>query len=187
MMRVIAGKYKGQIISSPPGRDTRPTLARTKEAIFNILEHNVRFNLLGISVLDIFAGTGALGFEALSRGASSVIFVDNEPSNILYIKRNGKNICGNELFQIHPYDATDLGIFFYELDRPSLVFVDPPYGQNLVSPTLKGLINGKWLKEKTLLVIETSKDENFRIPNSYSLHSERYYNQTKISFLTLKG
>ncbi|CUS82393.1 16S rRNA (guanine966-N2)-methyltransferase [Candidatus Kryptonium thompsonii] len=141
MVRIITGKYKGRLLKLAKGNDIRPTSDRVKEALFNVLASRINFeNLL---VLDLFAGTGALGFEALSRGAEKVIFVDNHRGALRMIKENAQMLgCSEKVFVVND-DA--LNFIEYTNEKFDLIFADPPY----MYPHIDKLVHKIW--EKKLL------------------------------------
>ena len=132
-MRIVAGRFKGRALAAPKSRDVRPTSDRLREALFDILAHRFSDNLEGARVLDLFAGTGALGLEALSRGAASALFVDNGAEARALIRENVEALALGGLTRIFRADATRLG------KAPAgpaftLAFLDPPYSLGLASP-----------------------------------------------------
>jgi len=164
-MRIVGGRYRGKTLIAPPGEATRPTSDRAREAIFNILQHAAWApGLEGLRVMDLFAGSGALGLEALSRGAAFCLFVETDAAARGAIRDNVEALGGaGELFgrtRIHRRDATDLG------QRPGsdgpafdLVFLDPPYGKGLGERALAELIAGNWIVEGAVAVFERGADE----------------------------
>lgn len=181
-MRIVGGKHRGKKLSSPAHAETRPTSDRTRETIFNILLHNPLFGpkvLVDKSVLDIFAGTGALGLEALSRGAKSVTFIENHRATLPTLYANVKNFglpssCvleqdGQTLVK-NPQDPFDL------------IFMDPPYYQALIVPTLLQLESQGWIGQDALILMEMAKDETFELPSFLSLALERLSGPAKLLF-----
>ena len=184
MVRIVGGRLKGQRLTVPPGRNIRPTTDRAREAVFNILSHSLSLDFQSITVLDLFAGTGALGFEALSRGAERVLFVDNEHSAIDCIKSNGENIGQTQSISFRYGDASCLPIRTCR-DRPAtLAFLDPPYGRKLITPTLLAIDKGNWLTGGAVIVVEREKNEIFKNASSFSLCAERLYGNSKFTFLS---
>jgi 16S rRNA (guanine966-N2)-methyltransferase len=162
-MRIISGKFKGQPIAAPDGRGTRPTSDRARESLFNVLAHaSWAPSVDDARVIDLFAGSGALGFEAISRGAAFCLFVETD-SRARGVIRN--NIEAFQLFghtRIQRRSATDLGLKPAAAGAPfTLAFLDPPYHQGLVEPCLRTLRTGGWLAEDAVLVIETDASETF--------------------------
>jgi 16S rRNA (guanine966-N2)-methyltransferase len=183
-MRIVGGRFKGRAIVAPPGRDTRPTGERAREGAFNILAHaHWSPGLEGRRVLDLFAGSGALGLEALSRGASFALFVDNNSTARGAIRDNIEDL---ELFgatRIHRRDATDLGAKPAGLgEQFDLVFLDPPYGQGLGEAVLATLGPGGWINSNALVVFECGADET-PAHSGFELLDERTYGAAKLLFL----
>ena len=188
-MRIVAGQYKGKPIAAPEGRSTRPTSDRARESVFNILEHapwapQVR----GARVLDLFAGSGALGLEALSRGAAFCLFVETDESARGAIRDNVEALHLFGCTRIHRRDATDLG------PRPSsagppfgLVFLDPPYAKGLGEKALAELLAHGWLAPGAVLVFERGEGEGDIRPEGYDLIDERRYGAAKVLFLKWPG
>lgn len=154
-MRIVGGQFKGQRIVAPKGMATRPTTDRTRESLFNILENRIEFE--GLRVLDLFAGSGALGLEAMSRGAEWCLFVDEGSSPRASIRQNVEalQLTGNT--KIFRRDATKLGNVgkFTPFD---LVFADPPYGKGLGERAAKSLLAQGWLSPQAIFVLEEAKD-----------------------------
>jgi 16S rRNA (guanine966-N2)-methyltransferase len=183
-MRIVGGEFKGRAISAPTGRDTRPTSDRARESIFNILEHAPwSGGIAGRRVLDLFAGAGAFGLEALSRGAAFALFVETDAAARGAIR---DNIEALQLFgrtRIHRRDATDLGAKPAGLGDPfDLVFLDPPYGKNLGERALARLGDGGWITRDALIVFEVGADETPQAPG-YRILDQRQYGAAKILFL----
>ena len=188
-MRIVAGQYKGKPIAAPEGRSTRPTSDRAREAVFNILEHApwappVR----GARVLDLFAGSGALGIEALSRGAASSVSTNRQKAARGAIRDNVEALHLFGCTRIHRRDATDLG------PRPSsagapfdLVFLDPPYAKGLGEKALAELAAHGWLAPGAALVFERGDGEGDIQPEGYDLNDERRYGAAKVLFLRWPG
>lgn len=178
-MRVISGKCKGRKLVAPKARHVRPALDQVKEAIFNIL-YNVEY----LKVLDLFAGSGSIGIEALSRGAKHATFVDQDNSSYNSIQTNIK-VCGFEnsstIFKL-PVSAA-----IKKLDKKGccfdLIFVDPPYLKNLVNSTLEQLIKTNLINDRTIIVIEHHPKELTEDIPGLTLTDTRKYGQTLISFM----
>jgi 16S rRNA (guanine966-N2)-methyltransferase len=186
-MRVTGGKLGGRRLVAPDDARVRPTSDRTRQAIFNILEHrdfNIGFSVESAAVADLFAGTGALGIEALSRGARFCLLVDDSADSRALQRENIEALGLTGATKIWRRDATDLGPLGAGAGGPfDLVFLDPPYRKNLIAPALKCLREGGWLAERALLVAETSKGEDFDASGFERLDS-RDYGDTEIAFLT---
>lgn len=188
-MRIVGGKFKGRTIRTPEGRETRPTSDRARESIFNILAHaEWAPTLEDARVIDAFAGSGALGLEAMSRGASFCLFVETDAAARGCIRDNVEalQLFGNT--RIHRRSATDLGAKPAGLGEPfDLVFMDPPYGQGLVPLALEQLINGQWLTGDALVVAELGSHEPKLEAPGWRILDERIYGAARVSFLRASG
>jgi 16S rRNA (guanine966-N2)-methyltransferase len=186
-MRVTGGKLGGRRLVAPDDARVRPTSDRTRQAIFNILEHRdfgIGFTLENAAVADLFAGTGALGLEALSRGARFCLLVDDSAESRALQRENIEALGLTGATKIWRRDATAVGPLGAGAGGPfDLVFLDPPYRKNLIAPTLKSLRDGGWLAARALLIAETSKGENFD-HGGYEKLDARDYGETEICFLT---
>ncbi|MES2255017.1 MAG: 16S rRNA (guanine(966)-N(2))-methyltransferase RsmD [Pseudomonadota bacterium] len=186
-MRVTGGKLGGRRLIAPDDARVRPTSDRTRQAIFNILEHrdfNIGFSVENAAVVDLFAGTGALGIEALSRGARFCLLVDDSAESRALQRENIEALGLTGATKIWRRDATDLGPLGAGGGGPfNLVFLDPPYRKNLIAPALKCLREGGWLAPRALLIAETSKGENFDT-TGYETLDTRDYGETEITFLS---
>lgn len=171
-------------MSAPAGRDTRPTTDRTREAVFNILEHAPWSpGLEGRRVLDLFAGSGALGLEAVSRGAAFALFVETDAAARGAIRDNIEALALFGTTRIHRRDATDLGVKPAGLGEPfDLIFLDPPYHKGLGERALAHLREGGWITVDALIVFECAADENPSLADFESL-DERTYGVAKVLFL----
>lgn len=183
-MRIIAGKCRKRKLLSPPTAATRPTSDRARESIFNII-NSLEYNLLeGASVLDAFAGSGALGLEALSRGAAHATFFENNLQAVHIIKENIANLGVTSQCSVIMGDATKPP----KAPNPmKLVFLDPPYDQVLEIPCLTALHNQGWIHSKTLVVLETSAKRPLSLPIRAALVNQRRYGAALISFLTYQS
>ncbi|HEV7689394.1 MAG TPA: 16S rRNA (guanine(966)-N(2))-methyltransferase RsmD [Hyphomonadaceae bacterium] len=184
-MRIVGGKFRGRAIKAPEGRETRPTSDRARESIFNVLAHaSWAPSLEGARVIDAFAGSGALGFEAISRGAAFCLFVETESAARGCIRDNIEAFQLFGITRIHRRSATDLGPKPAGLGQPfDLVFLDPPYAYNLVPPALDQLITGAWITPGALAVAETSAGEDAPVTPGWELLDERLYGAARVSFL----
>ena len=185
-MRITGGSLGGRNLVSPKDMAVRPTSDRARQAIFNILAHKdfgIDFALDGVAVADLFAGSGALGIEAISRGARYCLFVDEDADSRALQRENVEGLGLTGVTKIWRRDATDLGPFSAGSGGPfGLVFLDPPYKKNLIPPALKSLKEGGWLTGDALLVAETSGDEELD-HSGFTLLDERRYGETRIAFL----
>jgi 16S rRNA (guanine966-N2)-methyltransferase len=185
-MRVTGGKLGGRRLVAPENQHIRPTSDRARQAIFNILEHHdfgIGFTVENAAVADLFAGTGALGIEALSRGARFCLLVDNDAEGRALARENVEALGLTGVTKIWRRDATDLGPLGAGAGGPfDLVFLDPPYRKTLIAPALKSLRGGGWLSKQTLLVVETAKGEIFDHDGFRRLDA-RAYGDTDVVFL----
>lgn len=157
--RIIAGKYKGKKFPLPVDSSIRPTTDRVKESIFNILQHTYKNNLVGGNILDLFAGSGALGLECISRGANHVTFIDNNKNVISNIKKIIDSLSCDASVVCIKSDSLKLDLSSSK-NKFSLVFLDPPYETDLVTESLLLLINQNIFSDNCIFVIESSKDLN---------------------------
>jgi 16S rRNA (guanine966-N2)-methyltransferase len=184
-MRITAGTFKGRTLIGPRDDRVRPTSDKVRQAIFNLLEHHpglADFSLEHARVLDLFAGTGALGLEALSRGASYCLFVEDSAESRALIRRNIEAFGLTGATKIWRRNATALG----PLDTLSpfgLAFLDPPYGEGLIEPALIALLAGGWLLPDAVIATETHQTEAIKAPAGYSLLERRSYGDTAILLL----
>lgn len=181
-MRIVGGKFKGRKLTAPAGLDTRPTSDRARESIFNILEHQPwgRAALRGKRVLDIFAGTGALGLEAFSRGAAHVTFMDNSEIALKSLRSNAKNMGSSDEIKAMRADATNLP---QAIEPCDLIFMDAPYKSGLTDIALSALINKGWLIKGSVCVIESSKEEKWPCPKGFEELDVRTYGKAQVSFI----
>lgn len=189
-MRIVAGRHKGRPLVSPKGSQTRPTSDRAREAIFNVLAHASwlpdTWALDGARVIDLFAGVGALGLEALSRGGAFALFVDTDAGARGVIRQNCEALQVTGVTRIHRRDAAQLGRRPAGLGAPfELAFLDPPYGKNLIAPALAILESGDWLSDHAVVVVEVAHDEPDPQAPGFITHDVRTYGEAKVGFLTL--
>lgn len=184
-MRVVGGRLRGRPLAAPEGQGTRPTSDRVRESVFNILAHGVPdFALEGALVLDLFAGTGALGVEAISRGARSCLFVEETPEARGLIRRNVEAFGLTGVTRIYRRDATDLGDAG---NRPpfTLAFLDPPYGKGLAEKALASAAAGGWLAPGAVVVVEERADVEIAWPTGFVPFDTRTYGDTRVHFARL--
>ena len=186
-MRITGGKLGGRRLVTPDDANVRPTSDRTRQAIFNMLRHKdfgIGFALEGAAVVDLFAGTGALGIEALSQGARWCLLVDDSADSRALQRENVEGLGLTGVTRIWRRDATNLGPLGPSAGGPfNLVFLDPPYRKNLIPPALKSLKDGGWLADKALIVIESDAKEEIDV-TGFELLDERDYGETRVRFLT---
>lgn len=180
-MRIIGGRFSGRRIVAPKGADTRPTSDRTREALFNILAHRDDFSFDGARVIDLFAGSGALGLEALSRGAEWCLFVETDAAARGAIRDNIEALGLFGCARIHRRSATALGPKPAGVGAPfTLAFLDPPYGKGLAAPTLEALKAGSWLAPGALAMAEQGKDESPAAAQGFEEIDRRRYGEAQI-------
>lgn len=165
---------------SPTGRQVRPTGDRVREAVFNILAQGRSALPPDTRVLDAFAGSGALGLEALSRGASHATFMDIDRESIALVKTNVRALSEQDRATLLNQDATRPGQADQACD---LIFMDPPYAQGLAPVALKALVEKGWMGDSTTVVVELGKTEPFEPPGDFSITDERVYGKSRIVFL----
>lgn len=185
MLRIVGGKHRGRAIATPEGQATRPTSSRAREALFNILAHaNWRDDgtspLVEARVLDAFAGSGALGIEALSRGAAHATFLDNDAAAVRIIGDNLRKMGEAAQAKVVRADAT----------RPpparegcDLAFLDPPYRSGLAAPALAALAEAGWLAAGAVATVELASTEDLALPAGFEAVDERRYGAAKIAIL----
>jgi len=183
-MRLIAGKHRGRRLTPPPGLDTRPTADRARQALFNILSHGRWVDVDGARVVDVFAGSGALGLEALSRGAAHVTFVDQHAAAIAAIRQNVELLREQDACTILRHDATRLPVAPQPCD---LALLDAPYQMTLSVPCLLSLQSQGWLAPHALTVIEVAAKEEFIAPSGFQIEDERIYGAARFVFLIRSG
>jgi 16S rRNA (guanine966-N2)-methyltransferase len=181
-MRVVGGRLKGRNLVSPASRDIRPTADRLRESVFNILVHAYDNPLQNARVLDLFAGTGALGIEAVSRGAAFTLFVDNGAEARALLRNNVEALALGGVTKVYRRDATNLGPA-YPMEPFSVAFLDPPYGKGLAEKALASLREGGWLTPAALLVVEEAKAAAFAAPGGFEELERRAYDDTEFVFL----
>jgi len=185
-MRIVGGKHRGRRIEAPPGQDVRPTSDRVREALFNILIHghlsaDGTSPLPGARVLDAFAGSGALGLEALSRGAARALFIESDSKACAAIRANAKALGETDNATVIPGDA---------IKPPpcpgapcGIVFLDPPYGRDLTAPALAALAARRWIADGAICVAELAIDDGISLPPSFTLLDDRNYGKARLLIL----
>jgi 16S rRNA (guanine966-N2)-methyltransferase len=180
-MRIVGGTFRGRSLAGPNTQAIRPTADRLRESTFNILAHAYGDPVRGARVLDLFAGTGALGLEALSRGAAFALFVDDGAEARAIVRQNVQTLGVAGVSRIFRRDATKLGDV-HPNDPFSLVFLDPPYGKGLAEQALASARTGGWLMPDALVVVEEAKGA-FRTPDGFEEIERRDYDDTEFVFL----
>lgn len=181
-MRVVGGRLRSRPIAGPKGEGLRPTADRLRESLFNILAHGYGNPVEGARVLDLFAGTGALGIEALSRGAAYVLFVDDGVEARSLLRNNTEQLGLGGTSRIFRRDATKLGPA-YPLEPFSLAFLDPPYGKGLAEQALASARDGGWLTKDALVVVEEAVSAKFTAPEDFEELERRAYDDSELIFL----
>jgi len=189
-LRIVGGRLRGKRLQGPSEeRSVRPTSDRLREALFNILAHGPFGGAdgpapTGMAVLDVFAGTGAVGLEALSRGARLAAFLENDPAALDLVRRNLR-ACGLEASAlVLPRDATRPGRPPHAFD---LAYLDPPYGAGLAGPTLAALAAGGWLAPDATVAVELGRREAFAPPAGFAVVDERGYGAARLLLLRRPG
>lgn len=183
-MRVVGGKLRSRPIAGPKSDSVRPTSDRLREALFNILTHSYGDPVTGARVLDLFAGTGALGIEAISRGADYALFVDEGVEARALLRDNVESLGLGGVTRIFRRDASRLGPA-HPLDPFSLVFLDPPYGKGLAEKSLISARDGGWLMPDALLVVEEAANAGFKVPDGFVELERRRYDDTEFILIRL--
>ncbi len=183
-MRVVGGRLRGRTLAGPKSPGIRPTADRLRESLFNILVHSYDDPITGARVLDLFAGTGALGIEALSRGAAFALFVDESAEARALLRENAAALGLGGTSRIFRRDATNLGPA-HPVEPFSLAFLDPPYGQGLAEQALASARAGSWLTPDALIVVEETKKAQFAAPEGFTELERRAYDDTEFVFLRL--
>ena len=185
MLKIVGGKHRGRALEAPEGTNVRPTSSRAREALFNILAHaswreDGTSPLLEARVLDAFAGSGALGLEALSRGAAHATFLDNDATSIRLIGENLRKLGEVKSAKVVRGDAT----------RPppareacDLVFLDPPYRSGHAAAALSALADAGWLAPGAVVTVELAHNEDIIPPHGFEAIDERRYGAAKIVIL----
>ncbi len=183
-MRIVAGELRGRPIRTPEGQDVRPTSDRARQAIFNILEHAPwSEGVEGRRVIDLFAGSGAMGLEALSRGAPRCLFVDVSETSMAAVRANLEAFGLDERARLMRQDATRLGLRHEGRPRFDIAFLDPPYRKDLAGPTLAALHAGGWLAVGAVVVLERASGEEEITTPGFELLDQRRYGAAEVSFL----
>ena len=188
-MRIVGGRHRGRRLVAPSGRGVRPTADRVREAVFNLLAHGVQaVDLIDGAVVDVFAGSGALGFEALSRGAARATFIDSDSDAIACIRRNAGTLGEGRNATLLRLDASRLPPPPRAAGAPArLALLDPPYASDLAGPALAGLAGRGWIAEGSISVVEVGAREPFTPPPGFRVLDERTYGAARVVFLVFGG
>ena len=181
-MRIVGGRLRGRAIAGPKSQAIRPSADRLRESLFNILAHGYGDPVTGARVLDLFAGTGALGLEAVSRGAAFTLFVDEGAEARALVRGNVEALGLGGVTKIFRRDATKLGPA-HPTEPFSLAFLDPPYGRGLAERALASAREGGWLAPGALVVVEEAADAGFAAPEGFEELERRGYDDTELIFL----
>ncbi len=184
-VRIIGGRFKGRVLRPPSTRAIRPTADRLRETLFNILAHGQGDPVPGARVIDLFAGTGALGLEALSRGASHALFVEDGAEARALIRENIEALGVGGISRIFRRDATKLGAAAVE--PFGVAFLDPPYGHALADEALAALRDGGWLAPGAICVIEETEGVDLAAPGGFTTLDRRHMGESQIAILRYGG
>jgi 16S rRNA (guanine966-N2)-methyltransferase len=180
-VRIVGGRFRGRPVKGPASDAIRPTSDRLRETIFNILAHGYADPVSGARVLDLFAGTGAMGLEALSRGAAFALFVDEGAGARGIIRENVEALGVGGQSRLFRRDATRIGPAAPN-EAFSLVFCDPPYGKGLAERALASCAEGGWLTEDALVVLEEAGDASVKWPEGFAQIERRDYGEAQVVF-----
>lgn len=183
-MRIIGGKLRGRALAAPPSLAVRPTQDRIRENIFNILTGRFSGDFAEKRVLDLFAGTGSLGLEAVSHGAKSVVFVEEAVAARGVLRQNIENLGLGGAARILRRNACDLGTVG-SMPPFHLVFADPPYGRELGEKAFISAFKGGWLHNDAILVLEETSGTEILLPECFALNDKRIYGGTQVRFYSL--
>jgi 16S rRNA (guanine966-N2)-methyltransferase len=181
-MRIVGGRLGGRTLAGPKSQAIRPTSDRLRESLFNILAHGHGDPVAGARVLDLFAGTGALGLEAMSRGARFALFIDDGAEARALLRQNVEALGLGGVTRIFRRDATKLGAV-HPVEPFSLALLDPPYRRGLAERALGSLAAGGWLTPDALIVVEEAADAGFQTPDGFTTTDRRRYDDTEFLFL----
>ena len=182
-MRVTSGKFKNKKINVSKELQLRPTIEKVRQAIYNTLEHGLGvsdFNIFSSTVADFFAGTGAMGIEAISKGASHVSFFEIDKENLSLLKKNIKALNVSNKCQIYYGDSIS---YMSSLNPFDLIIIDPPYGRGLAQESINAIKKFNLINESGVIVVESYYKENLNLPIGLKLIKEKVYGKTKVSFI----
>ena len=181
-MRIVGGRLGGRTLAAPRSQNVRPTSDRLRESLFNILAHGYGDPITGARVLDLFAGTGALGLEAMSHGAAFALLIDDGVEARALIRQNVEALGLGGVTRVFRRDATRLGAVHPNAPF-GLVFLDPPYRKGLAEKSLASLRDGGWLAPGALAIVEEAADAGFTVPEGFAEIERRRYDDTEFTFL----
>jgi 16S rRNA (guanine966-N2)-methyltransferase len=185
-MRIVGGRLRGRALAAPKSQTIRPTADRLREALFNTLIHAYGDPVSGARVLDLFAGTGAFGLEALSRGAAFALFIDHSAEARALVRENVAALGLGGVTKIFRRNAVMLGAA-HPLPPFSLAFLDPPYGRGLAEQALAAAHAGGWLAPDALTVVEEAANAPFAAPEGFDELERRRYDDTALIMLRHRG
>ncbi|MDP4002271.1 16S rRNA (guanine(966)-N(2))-methyltransferase RsmD [Methylobacterium sp. NEAU K] len=185
-MRVVGGAWRGRKLATPRTDAIRPTSDRLRESLFNVLTHAYDDAVVGARVLDLFAGTGALGFEALSRGATYAVLVDEGAEARAVIRSNIETLGAEGVTRLFRRDATRLGPSG-TTGAFSVVFCDPPYNRGLAPKALASAAEGAWLVPGALAVVEEAESVQLALPEGFTELERRVYGDTAVTLARFGG
>jgi len=180
-MRIVGGQHRSRTLFTPKDNNVRPTSDKVRQAVFNIL--NSRGLVVDAVVIDAFCGTGALGLEALSQGARFTSFFDKSKSSLALCQKNINLLKVENQSHVVLKDVTKIGARADHIDPADLIFIDPPYHQDLVTSSIDALIQADWVTDNACFVIETAKDEDISC-SSITVELEKTYGDTKVILAT---
>jgi 16S rRNA (guanine966-N2)-methyltransferase len=185
-LRIIGGELRGRRITGPVSDVTRPMVDRIRQALFNVLEHRDfglggANNVDGARVLDAFCGTGAIAYEALSRGAAAATLMDIDAAAVQVARENARTLALTDRAKVLKANATSPPV---EAQAHDLVFLSPPYYKNLLLPSLAALARTGWIADGALIVGHVGEEENLSFPDAYETRHERVYGDSRFYFLT---
>lgn len=185
-MRIVGGKYRGRSIASPKTDKIRPTKDRTRESLFNILEHSYSDLLEDGRMLELFAGTGAVGIEALSRGCEFVLFVEQSIEGRGLLRQNTDNLSLHGCTKIFKRDATKLGPLS-KFEQFTILFADPPYGLGLGEKAILSAVDNGWMIDQALVILEERSDVEPVLDARFTQLDKRPFGDTNIWFYSFSA
>lgn len=187
-MKIIGGEFSGRVISSPKGKNTRPTGARVKESLFNFLTHGFDIDFRGLNVLDIFAGSGSLGIEALSRGAKFCNFIDIESQAILSISNNIKSLNLEKRSNVRRSDVTKIDKYVMNDQNPvDLIFSDPPYKDSFKTKiAIEDFSKKGWINKKAIIIAESSTRDEVENIEGFEIAKKKNVGDTQLCIYSSK-
>ncbi|OJF90385.1 16S rRNA (guanine(966)-N(2))-methyltransferase RsmD [Pararhizobium antarcticum] len=185
-MRIVGGEFRGRSLASPSSSDIRPTTDRTRESLFNILSHAYPEALDDTRILDLFAGTGAVGLEALSRGCRQALFVETSAEGRGLLRTNIEAFGLQGRAKVYRRDATDLGPVS-TVDPFHFVFADPPYGLGLGEKALASAASGRWLLPDALVILEERADVRPVLQDGFDFIEDRVFGDTRMHFYRFRA